>query len=117
MVAPCRLICDDETRPFPFTVGDGYARVGSVSADGAGYVKEVAFGPGGEIVAKTLGGGSSTHHCDRSILRPPSAGEAFFAATLGGAAADAQDAGLTAASFLPADFKAKNVGTRLCFLP
>lgn len=22
VVAPCRLICDDETRPFPFTVGD-----------------------------------------------------------------------------------------------
>ena len=52
------FVCSDPAK-FNDSNYEGYSHVGN-EARAEGYVKEVIFGEGGEIMPKTVGGGSTT---------------------------------------------------------
>ncbi len=94
-----------------------YSHVGNV-ARVEGYIKEVLFGVGGEILPKLVGGGSTTYFCDNYYTNIPTSGEALRGLLFGGTAANGANAGLACAHSLAAPSSAgTSVGSRLCFIP
>lgn len=63
------FVCTDPAK-FSDSGYDGYAHVGN-EARAEGYVKEVIFGEGGEIMPSVVGGGSSTYFCDYHYTNIP----------------------------------------------
>ena len=94
-----------------------YSHVGNIDRIG-GYIKEVLFGVGGEILPKLAGGGSTTYFCDNHWTSIPTSGEALRGLLFGGAAAYGAHAGLAAAgsASVPSG-SSTSVGSRLCFIP
>ena len=109
------FVCTDPAK-FSDSGYDGYAHVGN-EARAEGYVKEVIFGEGGEIMPSVVGGGSSTYFCDYHYTNIPTA-EALRGVLFGGSAHHGANAGFADASSnsSPSDTNA-NVGSRLCFIP
>ena len=98
-----------------------YSHVGNIDRAG-GYVKEVLFGVGGEILPKVTGGGSTTYFCDNHYTNIPTSGEALRGLLFGGAAnggaGDSVGVGLACAYSANAPSVATTtVGSRLCFIP
>ena len=82
-----------------------------------GYVKEVIFGEGGEIMPSVVGGGSSTYFCDYHYTNIPTA-EALRGVLFGGTAYNGSIAGFAYASSNNAPSATDaNFGSRLCFIP
>lgn len=77
------FVCTDPAK-FSDSGYDGYAHVGN-EARAEGYVKEVIFGEGGEIMPSVVGGGSSTYFCDYHYTNIPTT-EALRGVLFGGAA-------------------------------
>lgn len=109
------FVCTDPSK-FSDSGYEGYAHVGNDSpADG--YIKEMIFGEGGEIMPSIVGGGSTTYFCDFHFTLIPTAvslrGGLFGGCTLDGAAA-----GLAASSTDCAPSATfAYIGSRLCFIP
>ena len=82
-----------------------------------GYVKEVIFGEGGEIMPSVVGGGSSTYFCDYHYTNIPTT-EALRGVLFGGHANDGSNAGFACAysHYAPSAANAY-IGSRLCFIP
>ena len=109
------FVCSDPSK-FNDSNYTGYSHVGNEARDG-GYVKEVIFGEGGEIMPKTVGGGSTTYFCDYHYTNIPTT-EALRGVLFGGNAHYGARAGLVCASSDNAPSHAHtNVGSRLCFIP
>ena len=109
------FVCTDPAK-FSDSGYDGYAHVGN-EARAEGYVKEVIFGEGGEIMPSVVGGGSTTYFCDYHHTNIPTT-EALRGVLFGGAAGSSAYAGLAfAASFYAPSSVSANVGSRLCFIP
>lgn len=110
-------VCADPEK-FSDTGYVGYAHVGN-EARVEGYVKEVIFGVGGEIVPKVCqGAGSTTYHCDYHYTNIPTSAEALRGLLFGGHASRGALAGLACANSLDAPSNSyATVGSRLCFLP
>ncbi|EKC77108.1 hypothetical protein LEA_04345 [human gut metagenome] len=81
------FVCTDPAK-FSDSGYDGYAHVGN-EARAEGYVKEVIFGEGGEIMPSVVGGGSSTYFCDYHYTNIPTA-EALRGVLFGGRAITAR---------------------------
>ena len=94
-----------------------YSHVGNIDRVG-GFVKEVVFGVGGEILPKLAGGGSTTYFCDSHYTKVPTSGESLSGLLFGGSAADGAYVGLAYANsgYAPS-FSSSNIGSRLCFIP
>ena len=94
-----------------------YSHVGNIDRVG-GYIKEVLFGVGGEILPKLAGGGSTTYFCDNHWTNIPTSGEALHGLMLCGDASAGVNAGLACAysSYVPSS-SFVTVGSRLCFIP
>lgn len=94
-----------------------YSHVGNIDRVG-GYIKEVLFGVGGEILPKLAGGGSTTYFCDNHWTNIPTSGEALRGPLFGGDAGGGASAGLAYARSdnAPSDSSAR-FGSRLCFIP
>lgn len=109
------FVCHDPAK-FNDTNYDGYSHVGN-EARTEGYVKEVIFGVGGEIVPKTVGGGSTTYFCDYHYTNIPTT-ETLRGLLFGGRANNGASAGLAYANSnsAPSDTNAY-FGSRLCFIP
>jgi len=109
------FVCHDPSK-FNDSNYDGYSHVGN-EARAEGYVKEVIFGVGGEIVPKTVGGGSTTYFCDYHYTNIPTT-ETLRGLLFGGGAATGAYAGLAYAYSCnaPSDSYAY-IGSRLCFIP
>ena len=75
------FVCTDPAK-FSDSGYDGYAHVGN-EARAEGYVKEVIFGEGGEIMPSVVGGGSSTYFCDYHYTNIPTT-EALRGVLFGG---------------------------------
>ena len=94
-----------------------YSHVGNI-ARVEGYIKEVLFGVGGEILPKLVGGGSTTYFCDNYYTNIPTSGEALRGLLFGGAASCGAWAGR---AFAGADVAGPDsntrIGSRLCFIP
>lgn len=109
------FICADPAK-FSDSGYNGYAHVGN-EARAEGYVKEVIFGEGGEIMPSVVGGGSTTYFCDYHYTNIPTA-EALRGVLFGGNANYGSSAGFAYAnsSNAPSNTIA-NFGSRLCFIP
>lgn len=109
------FVCSDPSK-FSDTGYDGYSHVGNEARSG-GFVKEVIFGEGGEIMPKTVGGGSTTYFCDNHYTNTPTS-EALRGVLFGGRAVNGADAGFVAANSDSAPSGTTTYfGSRLCFIP
>jgi hypothetical protein len=109
------FICED---PAMFADSDytGYSYIGNEARD-SGYIQEIVFGEGGEIVPSSVGGGSSTYFCDRHATTIETS-EVLRAARFGGYAADGASCGFAYLSSTSSPLtKGGNIGSRLCFIP
>ena len=94
-----------------------YSHVGNIDRVG-GYIKEVLFGVGGEILPKLVGGGSTTYFCDNYYTNIPKSGESLRGLLFGGSAGRGAGAGLAyASSHYTPSYAGTAVGSRLCFIP
>ena len=94
-----------------------YSHVGNIDRVD-GFIKEVLFGVGGEILPKLVGGGSTTYFCDGLYTGIPSSGEALRGLVFGGVAAKGQTSGLACVDlpYAPSNTD-RHIGSRLCFIP
>ena len=109
------FVCSDPSK-FNDSNYDGYSHVGN-EARTEGYVKEVIFGEGGEIMPKVVGGGSTTYFCDYHYTNIPTT-ETLRGVLFGGYAVYGANAGFACAlsSHAPSHSGAY-FGSRLCFIP
>ena len=109
------FICED-TSKLNDTNYTGYQHVGN-EARADGYIKEIIFGEGGEVMASVVGGSSTQFHCDYHYTYISTI-EELRGALFGGSARDGADAGLACAysNNAPSNSYA-NFGSRLCFFP
>lgn len=111
------FVCHDPAK-FNNSNYTGYSHVGN-EARNEGYVKEVIFGVGGEIMPKLCtGGGSTTYFCDYHYTNIPNSGEVLRGVLFGGDANHGAAAGFAYAlsSYAPSTTSA-HIGSRLCFIP
>ena len=110
------FICHDPAN-FQDSNYANYSHVGNIDRVG-GYIKEVLFGVGGEILPKLAGGGSTTYFCDHHWTDIPTSGEALRGLVFGGSADTSTGAGLAFAgtNYAPSS-TATIIGSRLCFIP
>ena len=109
------FVCSDPSK-FSDTGYDGYSHVGN-EARTEGYIKEIIFGDGGEIIPSVVGGSSSTFFPDYHYTNIPSAVQ-LRGLLFGGNATSGANAGLASAGSanVPSNTRA-SVGSRLCFIP
>lgn len=94
-----------------------YSHVGNIYRV-SGYIKEVLFGVGGEILPKLAGGGSTTYFCDSHSTNIPTSGEALRGLLFGGDVSSGASAGLANANSNNAPSRTNAIfGSRLCFIP
>ena len=109
------FVCSDPSK-FNDSNYEGYSHVGN-EARAEGYVKEVIFGEGGEIMPKVVGGGSTTYFCDYHYTNIPTT-ETLRGVLFGGSAPYGANAGFADASSTNAPSSAStHFGSRLCFIP
>lgn len=110
-------VCSDPSK-FTDDGYTGYSHVGN-EARKEGYVKEVLFGIGGEIIPKVCdGAGTTTYHCDYHYTNIPASGEQLRGLLFSGAANYGAAAGFASANSLHVPSTANaSFGSRLCFLP
>ena len=110
------FVCEDPSK-FKDNGYDGYSHVGN-EARNEGYVKEVFFGEGGEIMPSICSGaGTTTYFCDYHYTNIPAA-ETLRGVLFGGYAYIDASAGFAFTNSTHAPSAANsNFGSRLCFLP
>ena len=108
--------CSDPAK-FSNTDYAGYTLRGNIARI-AGYVKEILFGPNGDMLPAVVGGSSTTYLCDYFYTSLPAGGESLRGVLFGGYAVYGSNAGLgfANASYAPSNASAY-IGSRLCFLP
>lgn len=111
-----KVFVTDDPSLFNDSNYEGYRHVGN-EARTEGYVKSVLFGEGGEIMAETVGGGSTTYFCDYHYTAIPTV-EALRSVLFGGRANNGGHAGLvySCSGYAPS-FTSATLGSRLCFIP
>lgn len=111
-----KVFVTDDPSLFNDSNYEGYRHVGN-EARTEGYVKSVLFGEGGEIMAETVGGGSTTYFCDYHYTAIPTV-ETLRGVLFGGRAFNGGFAGLVSSNSGSApSFSGTTVGSRLCFIP
>ena len=110
------FVCSDPSK-FSSTSVENYQHVGN-EARTSDYVKELIFGEGGEIMPLTVGGGSSTYHCDYHYTDVSVSAITLRGVLFGGSAAFGSRAGFASAysAYAPSRTSA-DIGSRLCFIP
>ena len=108
------FICED-TSKLNDTNYTGYQHVGN-EARAEGYVKEIVFGEGGEVMPSVVGGSSTQFHCVHHYTNIPTT-EALRGVLFGGAAHYGAPAGLAFANsnYAPSTTDA-SFGSRLCYV-
>lgn len=109
-------ICNDPAL-FQDTNYDGYQFIGNMPI-GSTWIKEIVFGEGGEILPKTLGGGSTIYFCDYYYSNTNVTSVTLKCLSFGGHTRDYSTAGLlfTSSIILPSKISTYT-GSRLCFIP
>lgn len=105
----------DDPSNFSDTSYTGYDKKGNICRTN-GYAKKMLLGEDGDIVAKEVGGSSSTYWCDYYYTY--TSANRMQVVLVGGDADDGSAAGLADVSTVYAPSGAdRNVGSRLCFFP
>ena len=108
-------VCSDPSK-FNDTNYDGYTYVGDGMRTN-GYVKEVIFGEGGEIMPSVVGGSVTTYFCDYHSANR-SVTERLCGVRFGGYASHGASAGFVFAdSTNEPSYTLTYFGSRLCFIP
>lgn len=108
------FICED-TSKLNDTNYTGYQHVGN-EARTEGYVKEIVFGEGGEVMPSVVGGSSTQFHCDYHYTNIPTT-EALRGVRFGGLADCGANAGLASAySYHAPSSAGASLGSRLCYV-
>lgn len=109
------FVCSDPSK-FSDSNYEGYSYVGNKTRT-TGYVKEVIFGEGGEIIPSIVGGSSTTHFCDYHWINIPTT-EVLRGILFGGPADPGPYAGFVfaVATNTPSN-ESSIIGSRLCFIP
>lgn len=109
------FVCTDPAQ-FKDDGYDGYTYVGD-EARANGYVKEVIFNNGGEIMPSVVGGSPSTYFCDYHYTNIPKT-ETLRSAMFGGRADYGANAGFVyALTYNTPLSTGADIGSRLCFIP
>ncbi len=110
------FICEDPSK-FKDNGYDGYSHIGN-AARNEGYIKEIIFGEGGEIIPlQSIGGGSSTYFCDYNYTNIPEA-ELLRGVLFGGNASHGDKCGFVYSHIANSPSYSDTLfGTRLCFIP
>ena len=109
------FVCSDPLR-FNDSGYGGYTLIGH-EARTSGYVKQVIFGEGGEIMPSEVGGGRSTYFCDFYYTNIPSTTTLRGVCFGGDADSDATAGFVSAYSNQTPSYASTYFGTRLCFIP
>lgn len=111
-----KVFVTDDPSLFNDTNYEGYKYVGN-EARTDGYIKSILFGEGGEIMAETVGGGSTTYFCDYHYTTIPTV-ETLRGVLFGGYANYGGLAGLVSSdSVYEPSAPSTRFGSRLCFIP
>ena len=112
-----KVFVTDNPEYFNDSNYDNMSYVGN-EARADGYVKEIIFGEGGDIMPTEVGASSTTHFADYFYTNIPASGAAMRGVLFGGYATNGAKAGLSFASAIyAASVSAANFGSRLCFIP
>jgi hypothetical protein len=97
---------------------NGYTYVGNEGRTNNTWVKEIVFGPDGDLFCKTEGGGSTQYFCDIHYCNTTQTNTEFRLVLLGGNADYGTSAGF-ASTYSTYGLSRSNtsVGCRLCFIP
>lgn len=110
------FVCHDPAK-FNDNNYDGYSHVGN-EARNTGYIKELIFGEGGEIIPKICkGAGSTTYICDCHESNIPLLDTPLYCPLFGGFDTYGSQSGLAFVSNSTPSFDSTDAGSRLCFLP
>lgn len=111
-----KVFVTDNPEYFNDSNYDNMSYIGN-EARSEGYIKEIIFGEGGEIMPSVVGGSSTTYFCDYHYTNIPTT-ETLRGVLFGGAALNGAYAGFGYAysSYTPSNASAY-VGSRLCFIP
>ena len=109
------FVCSDPSK-FSSTALTDYTHIGNEERAG-GFIKEIIFGEGGDIMPTLAGGGDTTYFCDNHYVAIPNATE-LRGVLFGGGANSGSRAGFVCSSTgsVPS-YASTSVGSRLCFLP
>lgn len=105
----------DDPSNFSDTSYTGYDKKGNICRTN-GYAKKMLLGEDGDIVAKEVGGSSSTYWCDYYYTY--TSANRMQVVLVGGGAGNGSYAGLAYVNtYIAPSGAARNVGSRLCFFP
>ncbi len=111
-----KVFVTDNPALFNDTNYNGYSCIGNEERTD-GYVKQIIFGKGGEIISKVVGGGSETYFCDKHWTKIQNA-ETLHTSMFGGAMGDNGYCGLFCNTSDRDTLNSVNyVCSRLCFIP
>ena len=110
------FVCSDPAH-FASSLNEHYVHIGNEERAG-GYVKEIIFGEGGDIMPTLAGGGSTTYFCDYHYVNIPTS-TSIRGVLFGGYANNGANAGFASAHSTRSapSYAAASIGSRLCFIP
>jgi len=110
------FVCSDPSKFDSDSVAN-YTHVGNEERAG-GYIKEMIFGEGGEIMPTLCGGSDSTYFCDNHYVDVNVSAITLRGVLFGGAANNGSGAGFAFSYSRHAPSTADSgIGSRLCFIP
>lgn len=111
-----KVFVTDNPEYFNDSNYDNMSYIGN-EARSDGYIKEIIFGEGGEIMPSVVGGSSTTYFCDYHYTNIP-ATETLRGVLFGGNANSGANAGFGSAySYYAPSKTSAHIGSRLCFIP
>ena len=110
------FVCSDPSK-FSSEAVTNYTHVGNEERAG-GFIEEIIFGEGGEIMPTLAGGSDSTYFCDQHYVKVDNTSTELRGVLFGGNASDGSKAGFAYSSSNNAPSNSgTRIGSRLCFIP
>ena len=110
------FVCSDPSK-FSSDAITNYTHVGNEERAG-GFIKEMIFGEGGEIMPTLCGGSDSTYFCDNHYVNVDNTSIELRGVLFGGIANNSSSAGFAySLSILAPSNTNSGIGSRLCFIP
>ena len=110
------FVCSDPSK-FSSSSVENYTHIGNEERVG-GYIKEIIFGEGGDIMPTLAGGGSTTYFCDNHYIKVDNTSIELRGVRFGGGASYGAAAGFAYSRSCDSPSAAGTViGSRLCFIP
>lgn len=109
------FICEDTSNINDMNL-NGYNYIGN-GVNLSGYIKEIIFGENGEIIPSIIGGDSKSFFCDYQTGINNLIEDSLYTIMVGGTLKNNYNAGFISISLYSPYSIARNLGSRLCFIP